>query len=62
MAKSCGIGDRAYYHGILVHVVAVSGGKVTVESFENKTRRGVDLGRPWRWVLTPDELEEGDDD
>jgi len=60
MAKSYGLGDRAHYHGILVHVVAVSGDKVTVESYENKSRKGVDLGRPWRWVLTPEELEDGD--
>lgn len=57
MAKSYSVGDLTYYHRVRVKVVEVKGDRITIEGLENKTRNGVDLGRPYRWTLSADELE-----
>jgi len=57
MAKQYKVGDRTYYHNVRVKVVEVNGDRITIEGLKNKSRKGVDLGRPYRWTVSRYDLE-----
>jgi len=57
MAKDYRVGDQTYYHNIPVTVTEVNGSRITIEGKHNKSRNGVDLGRPFRWVIEAVDLE-----